>query len=97
MIFQLAGVKNVTALGNVIQWQKVTYDFEYHTQDFTTDVPVLVLSEGMSFLPVSVFTLFHLHWVQLDLHNQFCVCLSGHHVAKTSWDLVSKLLDQFIS
>jgi hypothetical protein len=49
----LAGVKNVTALGNVIQWQKVTYDFNYHTQDFQTDLQVLVLSEAESFLPVS--------------------------------------------
>ncbi|KAK7110193.1 mini-chromosome maintenance complex-binding protein-like [Littorina saxatilis] len=48
---QPQGVKNVTALGNVIQWQKVTYDFNFHTQDFITDLPVLVLSEGESFLP----------------------------------------------
>ncbi|KAL8579010.1 hypothetical protein ACOMHN_035949 [Nucella lapillus] len=48
------GVNNVAALGNVIQWQKVTYDFQYHTQDFTTDLPVLVLSEGESFLPKDV-------------------------------------------
>ncbi|XP_076461198.1 mini-chromosome maintenance complex-binding protein-like [Babylonia areolata] len=48
------GVNNVTALGNVIQWQKVTYDFQYHTQDFITDLPVLVLSEGESFLPKDI-------------------------------------------
>ena len=28
------GVKNLTALGNLIQWQKVTYDFQYHTSEF---------------------------------------------------------------
>ncbi len=28
------GVSNLTALGNVIQWQKVTYDFQYHTTEF---------------------------------------------------------------
>ena len=53
LLIFLTGVKNVTALGNLIQWQKVTYDFNYHTQDFQTDVAVLVLSEGESFLPVS--------------------------------------------
>ena len=57
MFVFLTGVKNVTALGNVIQWQKVTYDFNYHTQDFTTDLSVLILSEGESFLPVSVLSL----------------------------------------
>ena len=56
--FFLTGVQNVTALGNVIQWQKVTYDFNYHTQDFTTDLSVLILSEGESFLPVSVLSSF---------------------------------------
>ncbi|XP_064630611.1 mini-chromosome maintenance complex-binding protein-like isoform X2 [Lineus longissimus] len=45
------GVKNVTALGNLISWQKVDYDFNYHTQEFTTNVPVLILSEGKSLLP----------------------------------------------
>ncbi len=28
------GVKNLTALGNVVQWQKVQYDFQYHTSEF---------------------------------------------------------------
>ncbi|KAK7500684.1 hypothetical protein BaRGS_00007928 [Batillaria attramentaria] len=48
------GVKNVTALGNAIQWQKVTYDFGFHTQDFVADLVVLVVSEGESFLPKDV-------------------------------------------
>ena len=28
------GVANLTALGCVVQWQKVKYDFKYHTQEF---------------------------------------------------------------
>lgn len=28
------GLANLTALGNVIQWQRVKYDFKYHTSDF---------------------------------------------------------------
>lgn len=48
------GVKNVTALGNAIQWQKVVYDFGFHTQDFLADLVVLVVSEGESFLPKDV-------------------------------------------
>ena len=32
------GVKNLTALGNIIQWQKLNYDFHYHTVEFLTDL-----------------------------------------------------------
>ena len=45
------GLKNLTALGNLINWQKVEYDFVYNQIEFTTDVPCLVLSEGRSMLP----------------------------------------------
>ncbi|XP_060083565.1 mini-chromosome maintenance complex-binding protein-like [Ylistrum balloti] len=45
------GVKNMTALGNLINWQKVEYDFSYHRQEFMSDVAVLVLSEAKSLLP----------------------------------------------
>ena len=46
------GVKNVTMLGTVIQWQKVSYDFRYYNQDFATPLAFLILSEAESFLPV---------------------------------------------
>jgi hypothetical protein len=46
------GVRNVKALSDVIEWQKVQYDFKYHTSEFLCNIPVLVLSEGVSFLPV---------------------------------------------
>lgn len=36
-----------------MRWQKVEYDFNYHRQDFPSNVPVLVISEGKSLLPVS--------------------------------------------
>jgi len=32
------GVANITALGNVIQWQKLAYDFHFHNTDFDTDL-----------------------------------------------------------
>ena len=47
------GVRNIQALGNLISWQKVEYDFNFHKQDFLANVSVLVLSEGKSLLPVS--------------------------------------------
>ncbi len=32
------GVANLTALGNLIQWQKLSYDFQFHTTEFDCDV-----------------------------------------------------------
>ncbi|XP_003963734.2 mini-chromosome maintenance complex-binding protein [Takifugu rubripes] len=45
------GVRNVTALGNVISWQKVDYDFNYHQMEFPCNINVLITSEGRSLLP----------------------------------------------
>lgn len=47
------GVRNVTALGNLISWQKVDYDFNYHQMEFPCNINVLITSEGRSLLPVS--------------------------------------------
>ncbi|VDI18023.1 Hypothetical predicted protein [Mytilus galloprovincialis] len=48
---EAGGVKNMTALGNLISWQKVEYDFSYHRQDFMANVAVMILSEAKSILP----------------------------------------------
>lgn len=48
------GVHNVAALGTLISQQKVDYDFQFYKLGFQTDIPVLVLSEGKSMLPVSL-------------------------------------------
>ncbi|TMS04589.1 Mini-chromosome maintenance complex-binding protein [Larimichthys crocea] len=45
------GVRNVTALGNLISWQKVDYDFNYHQMEFPCNINVLIVSEGRSLLP----------------------------------------------
>ncbi|KAG1653796.1 Mini-chromosome maintenance complex-binding protein [Nymphon striatum] len=45
------GVQNVTALGSLIMWQKVEYDFNFHKMDYSCDIPVLIISEGKSMLP----------------------------------------------
>jgi len=49
-----AGVQNITALGNLITWQKVEYDFDFHKQDFPCNILALVLSEGKSILKVTL-------------------------------------------
>ncbi|XP_032365836.1 mini-chromosome maintenance complex-binding protein [Etheostoma spectabile] len=45
------GVRNITALGNLITWQKVDYDFNYHQMEFPCNINVLIASEGRSLLP----------------------------------------------
>ncbi|XP_071769320.1 mini-chromosome maintenance complex-binding protein [Centroberyx gerrardi] len=45
------GVRNITALGNLISWQKVDYDFNYHQMEFPCNINVLITSEGRSLLP----------------------------------------------
>ncbi len=57
----------MTAFGNLIAWQKVEYDFDFHKTDFPANVTVLVLSEGKSLLPVS--WIFVTHSVKMRL---FC-------------------------
>lgn len=42
----------MTALGNLITWQKVDYDFNYHRMEFPCNINVLITSEGRSLLPV---------------------------------------------
>ena len=32
------GVNNLTALGYMIQWQKIKYDFQYHCVEFECDL-----------------------------------------------------------
>lgn len=46
------GVWNIPALGNLISWQKVDYDFNYHKMEFPCNINVLITSEGRSLLPV---------------------------------------------
>ncbi|XP_039599629.1 mini-chromosome maintenance complex-binding protein isoform X2 [Polypterus senegalus] len=45
------GVQNLAALGNLIMWQKVDYDFNYHRMEFPCNINVLITSEGRSLLP----------------------------------------------
>lgn len=45
------GLKNLTALGNLITWQKLEYDFKFQAMEYETDIPCLIMSEGRSMLP----------------------------------------------
>nr|CAI5848253.1 unnamed protein product [Callosobruchus analis] len=49
-----AGVENVKAFGNVIRYQKVSYDFNYYPLEFDCDIPFLIFSEGKSMISCDV-------------------------------------------
>jgi hypothetical protein len=42
------GLANLKALHDVVLWQKLEYDFEFHTLTFNTDYPCLITSTGRS-------------------------------------------------
>eukprot|EP01027_Heterolobosea_sp_BB2_P017134 GEZU01024305.1.p1 GENE.GEZU01024305.1~~GEZU01024305.1.p1 ORF type:complete len:633 (-),score=102.39 GEZU01024305.1:748-2646(-) len=44
------GIKNLNALRQLVRFQTVLYDFEYHTIEMYADIPVLILSEGNSLI-----------------------------------------------
>lgn len=46
------GVKNIATLRDLVKWQQLKYDFEYHSMEVDVDVPVLVVSQGKSLLQV---------------------------------------------
>lgn len=47
-----AGRENYSTICDLINFQKVTYDFKYYKMEYDTDIPVLILSETKSFIPV---------------------------------------------
>lgn len=42
------GLKNIHFIKNLMEWQKVEYDFEFYKMEMPTDVPVLVFSTARS-------------------------------------------------
>ncbi|GFR78752.1 mini-chromosome maintenance complex-binding protein [Elysia marginata] len=47
-------MSNIKALADIIKWQRVDYDFQWHPIPVYSDVNVLILSEGESLLPKDV-------------------------------------------
>ncbi|KAK3770621.1 hypothetical protein RRG08_052961 [Elysia crispata] len=65
------GVSNVKALADVIKWQRVDYDFQWHPIPVYTNVNVLVFSEGESLLPKDVHLPLLTTCHDLDLASHF--------------------------
>lgn len=49
------GKQNYSTMNDLIVFQKLPYDFKFYTMEYETDIPVLILSELKSFIPVSYF------------------------------------------
>ncbi|KAL7038905.1 hypothetical protein ACKWTF_009740 [Chironomus riparius] len=58
-----AGCIAVQDLSDLIRSQQLNYDFQFYKIPFKTDIPVLIISEGKSLLPVSSYILNHLKYV----------------------------------
>lgn len=48
------GILGVQYLSYLIKSQQIKCDFEFYEIDYNTNIPILVLSEGKSMLPVSL-------------------------------------------
>jgi hypothetical protein len=51
-----AGCMAVNDLSELIRTQQLSYDFQFYKIPYKTDLPVLIVSEGKSLLPVSAFS-----------------------------------------
>ena len=69
--FLFSGVSNVKALADVIKWQRVDYDFQWHPIPVYTNVNVLVFSEGESLLPVSAWVFLNFYLKTQNNHSDF--------------------------
>jgi hypothetical protein len=54
------GLINMHALNDIIKWQKLNYDFEFHSQEFLTNIRVLILSNSKSILAVRIILFYFL-------------------------------------
>jgi len=63
------GVQSVTALGTIISWQKLEYDFNFYKTDFLSNVQILVVSEGKSMLPCDCQVKLHPSTSNVDVIN----------------------------
>ena len=46
------GLMNFNSIKDIVTYQKLNYDFNYHHQEFPTNIRVLILSQTKSILPV---------------------------------------------
>ncbi|XP_005093986.1 mini-chromosome maintenance complex-binding protein [Aplysia californica] len=95
------GVMNVKALADVINWQKVDYDFEFHPIPVYTDVNVLILSEGESLLPKDILLPVAINNEILDFPDHFAKLdgrLSPENLNKLrSYITACRLIDYSVS
>lgn len=91
------GVKNVTALGNLISWQKVDYDFNFHQMEFPCNINVLICSEGRSLLPSDCQLQLHFNPSQVE-GNLSIPQTSANQIQRfRTFISVARLLDYSIS
>lgn len=71
-----AGCLAVQDLSELIRSQQLSYDFQFYKIPFKTDIPVLIISEGKSFLPVSLLVvkiIFNFLTCLIHLQSDFAI------------------------
>ncbi|BFZ02319.1 hypothetical protein BsWGS_05358 [Bradybaena similaris] len=95
------GVSNVKALADVISWQRVEYDYQWHPIPIHTDLPVVVLSDGESLLPKDVHIPLVVTTDVVDMPEYFCKLdsrLTAENLSKLrSYITACRLLDYSFS
>lgn len=76
-----SGISSVRALKEVIQHQKLTYDFNYYKLDFDCDIPFLILSEGKSLLNSDVHVILQPEQICIDTFSE--IVDAAKHFLKT--------------
>jgi hypothetical protein len=66
------GIANIKALADLINWQKVEYDYQWHPIPIPCDIPVIVLSDGESLLPKDVHIPLAMQGEVHDMIEHFC-------------------------
>lgn len=94
---ETTGVRNVAALGNLISWQKVDYDFNFHQMEFPSNVNVLVCSEGRSLLPSDCQLHLHAPLSQVEGHLSVPQTSANQIQRFRTFISVARLLDYSIS
>ncbi|XP_043789595.1 mini-chromosome maintenance complex-binding protein [Apis laboriosa] len=65
-----AGRENYNAICDLINFQKVTYDFKFYKIEYETDIPVLILSEAKSFIPCQTQIILKIDSESENLYSQ---------------------------
>nr|CAH8843017.1 unnamed protein product [Trichobilharzia regenti] len=85
---QPKGLLNFQALSSVAIHQRLSYDFQFYTQEWDTDVRVLILS----LVPSLIKSVLSLPWQPQTLNADDNICLLETNISESEWNDMRKYL-----